>query len=1542
MFSALVYYKDRSTFVCLPDVQTGERQILLSATETGWDEDCLIRFFAIDGLWRVACPAGMAWKSSDPLPVNRAISDGFNMSAAGGGRLFGLYCRRLRREETAMKKYMTGEFLSIGKSQSDILLEDKFVSERHCIITRNAEGYEFKDISKNGSFVNGRRILGQSIPLRTGDIVSLACGFRLAFFGEYFAVNAGGTLKAVQKEPVTSRSHYDPTIAAPAYVRIARPPHFYPALEPVSYQVEPAPVAEEGDKQPLLITIGPSLTMSLPMLMGSFLAGTSSYAKAGVIMMATSSALAVGWTLVNHIYRKRQSQRVFLERMDDYIERLGNFEEEAERRMDDMVAALLKMHPSAQECCDFALQRSTHLWQNMPSTAAFLSLRLGLGMLRLPCEIVAPKLKMGEKPQGIANAPYEAAERLNKLYRGPVCFPMEEKRPVGIIYTQKTIEYVQSLLLQLVCLNSYIDCRLAILGEEGSDARWRGMRFLPHVAFENDPSQHMVATSAEAKRSLLRDLSDLLQYRAGRAQAGGEEAAVPRYIVVCEDSDLWADNPFFRIAMQEGLGFCMAVLARTHEALPKECSRIIDLSGAEEGVIYDRVQGTQTRFKPEQVQREQLQAAFAALVPLHDNEQANSSAIPGKVDFLESFGVRTARELEIWRSWNTQSTSRSIEANIGFRAGARPFLLDISDKAHGPHGLVAGTTGSGKSVLLQTIVLSLAVKYSPTELQFILIDYKGGGAFACFHDLPHVVGLIDNLNGRRTVLRALASVNGEILRRQAIFKRLGVSDINDYIRLHNPDPSLPPLSHIVIIIDEFAELKEEMPEFIEELISVSRIGRSMGIHLILATQKPSASVSGEIWSNARFHICLRVQTREDSMEMLHRPDAAFIKGMGSGFAQVGNDEIFEQIQASYSGAAYDPGALPQGERPHLLDERGAFAQFARIEERNRVEGSGLSQMEAVLREICAVTRGHASLRIRGQLWRDELPNILPAQLVGTVLSSVKTGAFPRRLLVPFGLEDDITRQEQPPACVDLCKTPVIAVVGGAASGKTAFLQTFVYSICRNYRPDEIQVCIVTFGGAQFEELSGYPNVIGVIRGAQNSTLWQLRCELRRAIENRQALFDAARTTNFAGYIEARRADAALQPLSALVVVIDRIGQLLNTLSDSDQAQLIDLFKTSASYGVYFCFSAIEKTEMPYTLRESAFCIPLRQNSLSDYSSLLGEFRFPPNAILPLETPGRGMLLEDGEVREFQCALAFGERSDAARNRRLLEDGIVCAQGIEVVPAIRITPVPRPMDARALWKIASDGPFAKGFCLPIALRQPELTPVWLDPWKTHMVFVFGKHATGKTALLKSLATLRCGEHGSETYVLHMGEEWPGVATRLNARCLHVGNASEQEWDAWLTALTDVLQERNARRKTFPGYESASNERAICARFAPLTLILDDTERWYGKLRLPPDLAGYMKSIYEKGRRYNIAVFSACASSGNSSALPSPEITELKNRSLGVAPGNTLVNCDPWGVDLPYLKENQAMRPGEGFLILQGQSVRAVLPGDVRGAYGTDQN
>ena len=224
----------------------------------------------------------------------------------------------------------------------------------------------------------------------------------------------------------------------------------------------------------------------------------------------------------------------------------------------------------------------------------------------------------------ISNAPYEAAERLNKLYRVPICVALEEKSPVGVICSQETIGYVQSLLLQLVCLNSYTDCRLAILGEEGSEARWKELRFLPHAAFENDPSQHMIAISAHAKRSLLRDLSALLQYRAGQDQANGTNAATPRYIVVCEDDSLWADNPFFRIAMQAGLGFCVIMLARSRDALPKECARIVDLSIPGKGVLYDRAQGTQMDFNPEQVQREQRQAAFAALVPLRDNEQAVS------------------------------------------------------------------------------------------------------------------------------------------------------------------------------------------------------------------------------------------------------------------------------------------------------------------------------------------------------------------------------------------------------------------------------------------------------------------------------------------------------------------------------------------------------------------------------------------------------------------------------------------------------------------------------------------------------------------------------------------------------------------------------------------------------------------------------------------------------------------------------------------------------------------------------------------------------
>ncbi len=249
-----------------------------------------------------------------------------------------------------------------------------------------------------------------------------------------------------------------------------------------------------------------------------------------------------------------------------------------------------------------------------------------------------------------------------------------------------------------------------------------------------------------------------------------------------------------------------------------------------------------------------------------------------------------------------------MAAPLGVKSKNEIVSLDISDKgkAHGPHGLVAGTTGSGKSEILQTYVLSMASLYHPYDVGFVIIDFKGGGMANQFTDLPHLMGTITNIDGRE-INRSLMSIKAELVYRQEVFSRSGVNHINDYIKLYKSGKVEEPMPHLIMIVDEFAELKAEYPDFMKEIISAARIGRTLGVHLILATQKPSGVVDNQIWSNSKFRLCLKVQTKEDSKEVIKTPLAAEIVEPGRAYFQVGNNEIFELFQSAYSGAKVPTG-----------------------------------------------------------------------------------------------------------------------------------------------------------------------------------------------------------------------------------------------------------------------------------------------------------------------------------------------------------------------------------------------------------------------------------------------------------------------------------------------------------------------------------------------------------------------------------------------------------------------------------------------------------
>ncbi|SES16260.1 FtsK/SpoIIIE domain-containing protein, partial [Lachnobacterium bovis] len=305
-----------------------------------------------------------------------------------------------------------------------------------------------------------------------------------------------------------------------------------------------------------------------------------------------------------------------------------------------------------------------------------------------------------------------------------------------------------------------------------------------------------------------------------------------------------------------------------------------------------------------------------------------SSRIPESVTFFDMYKVKKPQDFDSRNRWSQNQSHKTLAVPLGLRAEDDIVSLNLHEKAHGPHGLVAGTTGSGKSEIVQSYILSLALNFHPYEVGFLLIDYKGGGMANLFKNLPHLLGTITNLDKAES-MRAMASIHSELLRRQQIFSECGVNHINGYNKLFKEGKVKEPLPHLFMISDEFAELKSEQPDFMAELVSTARIGRSLGIHLILATQKPSGVVDDQIWSNSRFKLCLKVADTNDSKEMLKTPDAASITQAGRAYLQVGNNEIYELFQSAWSGAKYDPNidaneekSQKEDNRVYLINEKG--------------------------------------------------------------------------------------------------------------------------------------------------------------------------------------------------------------------------------------------------------------------------------------------------------------------------------------------------------------------------------------------------------------------------------------------------------------------------------------------------------------------------------------------------------------------------------------------------------------------------------------------
>ena len=800
----------------------------------------------------------------------------------------------------------------LGRSdEMDVVIDINGSVSRKCAAIRldKSGNHHIEDLSgKTGIYVNGCREVSKQLSF--GDEIYIM-GTTIMYFSEFVVMP--GNIKTTL-ERVTEFECLTP-LAATEESEYVRTPRIIKSEESGKIVIDAPTPPQQRKDMPFILAVGPSLTMSMAMLaslgvtISNVLNGGSMGSLITSAVMAVSMlAGAVFWPSLLRFYNKRQDKKNERHRRKRYTAYLTEKETEIRSKYERNIRILNEnLMPSPEALASFISERNRRLWERTPKDQDFLKVRLGIGENDFLIDIQSPPKGFSLEDDPMLDKAIELKNKYSVMRNVPIALSLMDKKVVGVV--GDTIDVLKVVVTNLIALHSSDEVKLVLIynATELNALHWAND--LPHT-WSNDKKQRYIATNRDEAKALLTSLEETIAEREAVLQ--NHDIRTPHYVVLVLDEKLVEDIPFrrFLINSENNIGISTVFFGKYFSNIPKECIAIIqkdtDISG-----IYVKNENDNRfiKYVADDVNNSLIEKISIGINKIPVKTEKGKASVPDRVNFLDMYRVGNVNALEIMNHWRTNISEKSLAAPIGVKAGGEIFELDIHEKYHGCHGLVAGTTGSGKSEFLQAYILSMMVKYSPNEVAFVLVDFKGGDMARPFLRSPHLAATISNLSGN-TLHRALISLEAEVKSRQNIFNRsaedLGVDkiDINSYHKFFKDKKLKLPLPHLIIVIDEFAQLKSQHPEFMSKLVDIAQVGRSLGIHLILATQRPSGVIDPQIWSNSKFKVCLKVLDKQDSMDMINHPEAALIKQPGRAYVQVGYDEIFEQIQSGYSGADY--------------------------------------------------------------------------------------------------------------------------------------------------------------------------------------------------------------------------------------------------------------------------------------------------------------------------------------------------------------------------------------------------------------------------------------------------------------------------------------------------------------------------------------------------------------------------------------------------------------------------------------------------------------
>lgn len=1078
-------------------------------------------------------------------------------------------------------------------------------------------------------------------------------------------------------------------------------------------KVANAPRDQQMPRNSVMQMIIPPVGMIVMYAVLAYLLGYNSYMMVG---MGGITLLTSAFSVSNYFSQKKEVKVKNRRAQATYQDYLLEMAGEINRLQARQKQALNYNFPTLETLSAWVHHYDARLYERLMVHDDFLAISLGHGTIptsyQLDYDVKAGQVRTTEEKR--------VEEKIVKPYRvlhdAPITVSLRQATlglagPDAVLQTS-----LQTILFQIASLHSYHDVQfVAILNEQEYQRHWQEWRWLPHFQSEDMNLRGLVYNS-QTRDMVLNSVYQLLVQRRQLIQEHAMKEGdlfKPHLVLVIQDES-WLNGHNLNEFLNEDLGpYGVTVIwaKETANALPETVTTLVEYRSSKLATLVnqDHVY-LDLDFEPNPAPvRYPMTNSIKRLANLNHIEVEKNS-IPDSITFLDLYGVKHVNELGVLKRWAKADTSKTLAVPLGMRGKNDLVDLNLHERVHGPHGLIAGTTGSGKSELLQSYILSLAVNFAPEDVGFLPIDYKGGGMANLFAKLPHLMGMITNLDGAATD-RALKSIHAELQRRQRYFREFGVNNINGYTKLykegkqHPDDEQYPhePLPHLFLISDEFAELKANEPDFMDELVSTARIGRSLGVHLILATQKPSGVVNDQIWSNSRFKIALKVSEPADSKEIIHTPGAATITQVGRAYLQVGNNEIYELFQSAYSSADYEPDndvANQVDNRIWLINHLGQAELLTR--DLSEVESGsvtdGQTQLEAVVDEIARDTN-EADAVIPMKPW---LPP-LRESLAGPAIDWQEAWTKERTLTVPFGMLDIPSHQEQKPLNFNLAKLNPTLIIGSAGYGKSVALQTIITNLAKTNNPEQVQFYLLDFGTNGLLPLVGLPHV-GDIAGFDNlEKLGKLLKKLSKLVDDRKELFQDKGVSNLTQYEELTG-----ESLPVTVIAIDAYDTVVENEAQRNDIDLVitKLLREGQALGIYTIMTAN---------RYSSF----RVSVTSNITTRIGLYMVDDNApreMLGREVlkqspiPGRGQLEVDGEMLAFQVYTPSEHDDSLKIVQDLRQLGEAMSQAWQGKVPEKVAMLPREITKGYFYQQSSVQNMLKVGGLPIALAK-ESTLAW---------------------------------------------------------------------------------------------------------------------------------------------------------------------------------------------------------------------------------------